>query len=245
MRMLVERAVHSTRKAVYQNFASHCHYVECTHNVKYTKGTLFNTKMMQLLQKNLKTRCLQTSSPCHRVSTLTAFCICVQMRACRSWLWSSFSWDSSVRWGEFIIMTPLTWTRLKAASDTYYLTTPSLRFRAISRDLHPFSKRPSQSSTAGTALSIRWLFPRSGGLVRPSFSPPRPLTTGLAFFCSTSELQESFDGGGSLGLVADRAACCCIFWWGKSCHYVVVAFYRFFRCCFFPPPTQYSHLLLF
>lgn len=193
---------------------------------------------MQLLQKNLKTRCLQTSSPCHRVSTLTAFCICVQMRACRSWLWSSFSWDSSVRWGEFIIMTPLTWTRLKAASDTYYLTTLSLRFRAISRDLHPFSKRPSQSSTAGTALSIRWLFPRSGGLVRPSFSPPRPLTTGLAFFCSTSELQESFDGGGSLGLVADRAACCCIFWWGKSCHYVVVAFYRFFRCCFFPLPPN-------
>lgn len=126
---------------------------------------------MQLLQKNLKTRCLHT-----------AFCICVQMRACRSWLWSSFSWDSSVRWGEFIIMTPLTWTRLKAASDTYHLTTLSLRFRAISRDLHPFSKRPSQSSTAGTALSIRWLFPRSGGLVRPSFSPPRPLTTGLAFF---------------------------------------------------------------
>lgn len=35
------------------------------------------------------------------------------------------------------------------------LTSLFLRFRAISHDLHPFLKRPSQSSTAGTVLSIR------------------------------------------------------------------------------------------
>lgn len=136
------------------------------------------------------------------------------MRTCRSWLWSSFSWDSSVRYQSLQSSSVHDKETFPYWSRSFFFP---FFFRAISRDLHLFLKRPSQSSTAGTVLSIRWLFLRSGGLARPSFSPPRPPRSGLAF-CSTSELQGSFarTEEGSLGLAAGPAACCWIFWWGEA-----------------------------
>lgn len=131
--------------------------------------------------------------------------------------------------------------RVKQPRLTLFNLAVSPLSRAISRVLHPFSKRPSQSSTAGTVPSIRWLFPHSGGLARPSLPPSSSSTSGLAF-CSTSELQESLarTEEEALVLAADPAACSCIFWWEKL---------PLSGCCFLsffcPPPTQYSHLLLF
>lgn len=116
-----------------------------------------------------------------------------------------------------------------------------LHFRAISHDLHLFLKRPSQSSTAGMDLSIRWLFPRSRGLAWPSLSTSSSSTTGLAF-CFISELRESFARTEEEALVwLQILQPVLVSSDGKSYHYVVIAFYLFFVCS----PTQYSHLLLF
>lgn len=109
---------------------------------------------------------------------ITIYCVFVQMRTCRSWLWSSFSWDLSVRWGFISEVTTYCYQRTIRKIS---LTSLPFHFRAISLDSHLFSKRPSLSFTAGMVLSIRWLFPHSRGLARPSFSLPHPFTAGLAF----------------------------------------------------------------
>lgn len=106
--------------------------------------------------------------------------------------------------------------RVKQPCITLFNLTISPLSRAISHVLHPFLKRPSQSSTAGTVPSIRWLFPHSRGLAQPSLPTSSSSTSGLAF-CSTSELQESLarTEEEALVLAADPAACSCIFWWEK------------------------------
>lgn len=106
--------------------------------------------------------------------------------------------------------------RVKQPCMTLFNLAVSPLSRATSHVLHPFSKRPSQSSTAGTVPSIQWLFPHSRGLARPSLPPSSSSTSGLAF-CSTSELQESLarTEEEALVLAADPAAFSCIFWWEK------------------------------